>query len=72
MLTLLLAAAAATVSPTHGFGPRVTSQAQASVRIVRAARIDFSHPGGLDEAKIHRAAVHIDGVVQEVRLIEFQ
>lgn len=74
MLTLLLAAAASLApSPAaHSSGPRVTSLAQASVRIVRAARIDFDHPQDLGEAQIHTAVMRVDGVPQQARLIEFQ
>ena len=73
MLWLAAAAMTAATPQSAASQPvRAVVQAQATVRIISAARIRLDGQGSADAPAPTDAAVHAEGTPQTARLIEFQ
>jgi hypothetical protein len=65
--------AAALISVPAASAPVAASvQAKATIRIVRAVRIEFDGPADVDMPRQRTTEIAVDGTKQPAKLIEFQ
>lgn len=70
-LAILPASPSAAV-PEQTAPSAVSVQAQATIRVIRGARIHFGHPAHPDVPPQRHTLVKIDGAAREAKLIEFE